>query len=452
MNGIPPGEFYEVFGASDPETVIAQNFNIATRLLYQFQPSYYEDNPTTIVGPPGVDQTLMVDQLWRDKYGAEYVCLTIGSSPTWTQIKPAVVTADPTGTIPTNYWIIRSDQQFKHYRYTGSAFEEIFLSLDGGTMRGMLTLYADPSSANHAATKAYVDAVAGGADPKDSCRTATTANVNLATVGLTTIDGVALADGDRVLVMNQTAGAENGIYVAHNPAWIRAVDADSSVKVTSGLYCFVTEGTVNGDKGYILTTNDPITLDTTVLTFAQFSKGLADGECTDVKIGNRTVDQSLASPANTGALTDLLSWMAGRLKAVTGKSDWKTAPQTNLENAAVISLNFVIDGGGSVLTTGLKGFLEVPFNLTITGVTLMADQSGSAVIDIWKDTYANFPPTIADTITASAKPTLSSAQKSKDTTLTGWTTSVTAGDILAFNVDSATTVQRLTIAITGKKT
>ena len=280
---------------------------------------------------------------------------------------------------------------------------------------------------------------------------ATTANVNLSTGGFLTIDGVTLAEGDRVLVMNQTAGAENGIYVAHSGAWTRAVDADSSLKVTAGMYCFVTEGTVNGDTGYMLTTDDP-TLDTDALTFVQFSKGLADGECTDVKLGSRTVDQSLASPANTGALTDLLSWLAGRLKAVTGKSDWKTTPQTSLEHAAVISLNFVVDGGGSVLSTGVKGFLEIPFDMTITGVTLMADQAGSVVIDIWKDTYANFPPTVADTITASAKPTLSSAQKSKDTTLTGWTTSVTAGDILAFNVDSATTVQRLTVAITGKKT
>lgn len=91
--------------------------------------------------------------------------------------------------------------------------------------------------------------------------------------------------------------------------------------------------------------------------------------------------------------------------------------------------------------------LVVPFDCTITGVTLLADTSGSIVVDIWKDTYANFPPTDADSITASAVPTISSATKSQDTTLTGWTTAVSAGDILRFNVDSVTDVTQVTIAL-----
>jgi len=451
MSAITPGEFSQVTNSNDPESDVEQNFELASRMIYMREPRAIDGVATTLAGPPATGEHVTLE-FWRDVHGAEYVCTAEGEPGTWKQIRPAMVTSEPSIGIPDDYWIVRYDQQFKHYRYTGTGFEEMFLSLNGGTMRGTLILADEPTSALHAATKAYVDALAGGgADPKDSCRAATTANVNLSTGGLLTIDGVALHDGDRVLVMNQTAGAENGIYDASAGAWARSADADSSLKVTAGMYCFVTEGTVNGDKGYVLTTDNP-TLGTTALTFVQFSKGLADGECTDAKISNRTVDQSLASPSNTGALTDLLSWMAGRLKAVTGKSDWKTTPQTSLENAAVISLNFVVDGGGSVLTTGVKGFLEIPFNMTITAVTLMADQSGSVVIDIWKDTYANFPPTVADTITASAKPTLSSAQKSKDTTLTGWTTSVTGGDILAFNVDSATTVQRLTVSIIGKKT
>jgi hypothetical protein len=113
----------------------------------------------------------------------------------------------------------------------------------------------------------------------------------------------------------------------------------------------------------------------------------------------------------------------------------------------VSTLNFVIDGGGSVITTGIKGDLVVDFACTITGVTLLADQSGSIVVDIWKDTYANFPPVDADSITASAPPTITTATKSQDTTLTGWTTSISAGQILRFNVDSVTSIQRLTVAL-----
>jgi hypothetical protein len=114
----------------------------------------------------------------------------------------------------------------------------------------------------------------------------------------------------------------------------------------------------------------------------------------------------------------------------------------------VSTLNFVIDGDGATIATGIKGDLVVDFACTITGVTLLADQSGSIVVDVWKDTYANFPPTDADSITASAPPTITTATKSQDTTLTGWTTSIAAGDILRFNVDSVTSIQRATVALT----
>ena len=109
--------------------------------------------------------------------------------------------------------------------------------------------------------------------------------------------------------------------------------------------------------------------------------------------------------------------------------------------------------GGSVLSTGTKKiYVPIPYNCTIQLVTLLADQSGSVVVDIWKDTYANFPPTVADSITAAAKPTLSGAIKSQDSTLTGWTKILNKGDILEFNIDSAATITKLIIAIEYLKT
>lgn len=122
------------------------------------------------------------------------------------------------------------------------------------------------------------------------------------------------------------------------------------------------------------------------------------------------------------------------------------AARTNL-GVSVTAVEYVLDGGGSAITTGEKGCLQIPYALTITDATLLADQSGSIVIDVWADSYANYPPDNTDSITASAPPTLSAADKSTDATLTGWTTSVSAGDVLCFNVDSASTVERVTIVL-----
>jgi len=125
-------------------------------------------------------------------------------------------------------------------------------------------------------------------------------------------------------------------------------------------------------------------------------------------------------------------------------NDTQSASTTDVLTSTV---GFVIDGGGSAITVGEKGHVTVPWACTIQQVELFADQTGSIVVDIWKDTYANFPPTVADSITASAKPTISSAQKDQDATLTGWTTSLAAGDILAFNVDSVTDITRVSVML-----
>jgi hypothetical protein len=117
----------------------------------------------------------------------------------------------------------------------------------------------------------------------------------------------------------------------------------------------------------------------------------------------------------------------------------------NLSNGGAIGIT--IDGGGSVISTGIKGYLEVPYACGINRVTMLADTTGSAVVDIWKDTYANFPPTSADSITASSLPTITSDRKSQNTTLTGWTTAITAGDVLGFRVDSAAVITRLHVIL-----
>lgn len=115
-------------------------------------------------------------------------------------------------------------------------------------------------------------------------------------------------------------------------------------------------------------------------------------------------------------------------------------------------LPIVFDGVGGALITGVKGDVPVhldPFHRTVKigGWRLVADQAGDLVIDIWKSDYAGFPPTVANSITAAAQPTLSGSDKAEDTTLTGWTTDIVPGDILRFHIDSASVVTRATLTL-----
>jgi len=120
-------------------------------------------------------------------------------------------------------------------------------------------------------------------------------------------------------------------------------------------------------------------------------------------------------------------------------TEWLLAPRAH-------NIPFIIDGGGATITTGVKGDIVMPAAGTIEEWTLLADQSGAIVVDIWKDTYANFPPTDADAICSTNEPEIvASGTKAQSSTLTGWTTTFAAGDILRFNVDSCTSIQRVTL-------
>lgn len=120
---------------------------------------------------------------------------------------------------------------------------------------------------------------------------------------------------------------------------------------------------------------------------------------------------------------------------------------------ALGGLEFVIDGEGSVLVAGNYGYYEVPVNLTITQSTLLADESGSIVVDIYKCTYAQFDagsthPVSADKVTSSAPPTITTAAKAQDTTLVGWTTSWSKGDIIGlFVTGSPSSIKRVTLSL-----
>ncbi|WP_431080132.1 phage tail protein [Pseudomonas thivervalensis] len=127
------------------------------------------------------------------------------------------------------------------------------------------------------ATRTYVDSKIREElyklDSKQSVRVATTGNIAL--TGLQVVDGVTLLAGDRVLVKNQTAAKDNGIYLAAGSAWQRAPDADSSAEVTSALLVSVEQGSSQADTRWQLVTDGTIVLGTTVLTFQNVTQGYA---------------------------------------------------------------------------------------------------------------------------------------------------------------------------------
>jgi hypothetical protein len=135
-----------------------------------------------------------------------------------------------------------------------------------------------------------------------------------------------------------------------------------------------------------------------------------------------------------------------------GDGTWATPSGGGSGALGEAAIEFVIDGTGGAITPGVKGYLEVPYGCVINAVRMLANPAGSVAVDIWRCKFAQYDggvthPVNADSITASDTPTITGGASMVDTTLTGWTTTLDQGDILAFNVDSASTIQRVTLSL-----
>ena len=119
----------------------------------------------------------------------------------------------------------------------------------------------------------------------------------------------------------------------------------------------------------------------------------------------------------------------------------------NLPTGTTIgSFGITIDGGGSVITTGIKGYSVLPYNAIITGWDIVGDVTGSCVIDVWKSSSGTIP-TISNTITGTEKPMLTAQQINSNNNLTSWVNNISLGDVIAFNVESITTLTKVSLII-----
>jgi len=192
--------------------------------------------------------------------------LTVSESNGTVTLTLNVADTDSAGLLPASFWNMLNDA-------TSDATASKLVKRDASGNAKVAT----PTDSAHIATKGYVDSARQGLDVKQSVRLASTANVAIAN-GLEagdTIDGVVLVAGDRVLLKNQTTASENGIYVAvASGAASRSSDANGTAdtgELKSGTFAFVEEGTVNFDSGFVVSTDGTITVDSTNITWTQFS-------------------------------------------------------------------------------------------------------------------------------------------------------------------------------------
>lgn len=230
-------------------------------------------------------------------------------------------------------------------RYLGTGY-------DMGNQRVLSV--ADPQGATDAVNlQSAQRLVAGITSRKEAVRVASTTNVTLATPGAS-IDGVTLANGDRVLLKDQSTGSQNGIYDFNGSgsALTRSADADVSAEVKPGTQVFVSEGTVNGNTTWQITTDGPITLNTTALVWAQTSAGASYTAGNGISLSGGAFS---VSPATNGGI----SVAAGGVSVVAAGG--LTVGATGVVLAASAA------GNGLTLTTGV---LAVGSG---TGITVSAD-------------------------------------------------------------------------------
>jgi hypothetical protein len=341
------------------------------------------------------------------------------------------------------------------------------------TFTGTVTV-PTPVNSTDSSTKGYVDAVKQGLDIKDSVRVASTANISIATelINASVIDGVTVSTGDRVLLKNQSAPAENGIYVVvASGAASRSLDADVSADVTSGMYVFVSQGTANAGTGFVLITADPIVLGTTPISFTAFSGAgqVIAGNGLSESGNTLSIDTAVTADLSTAQTFTNKSISGGQITSAVANATLAATVTTNanltgdvtsvgnattLTNAPVISkvLTGYTSGAGTVAATDtiLQAFQKINGNDALRETSSNKDASGGyAGLTLLKLNLRNAANTITNFFTTAATVARTWTMPDKDGTvamtsdITGINSGTNTGDqtTITGNAGTATALQ-----------
>jgi hypothetical protein len=232
-----------------------------------------------------------------------------------------------------------------------------------------------------------------------------------------------------------------------------AIGSTSGLPVVTTTSGVLTTGTLTGTGTVLVAATSPTLVTPALGTPSSGVLTNCTGTASGLTAGNVTTNANLTGPiTSVGNATSIASdvALAGNPTTTTqATSDNSTRLATTAFVKTAIPAQFQI--AIDTTTTGFKApFHRVPYNCTITGWELTSGDgvTGDVVIDLWKDTYANYAPTVGDSIVgAGTKPSLSSANKAQWSSLTSWTTALAAGDYIGANVDSRTTVTVVTLVL-----
>ena len=250
---------------------------------------------------------------------------------------------------------------------------------DGSTLANV-AVETTPTNINHATSKAYVDSVAQGLDVKESVRAASTGSITITSPG-STIDGVNLLQGDRILLKDQATATQNGIWVWASAVapLVRAIDMDATGEFT-GSFFFVEEGIVNSDQGFVCTTNGTVTVDSTAVEFSQFT---GTGQLTAgdglSKVGNKidvNVDNTFVEVDANDALTIKGTFVTGEVLKSDGNGSVEYGALDITNGNAIAGALPLANGGLGVDASNTAGKTTARTNL---GLGTMATQDASNV-------------------------------------------------------------------------